>query len=79
MKVSETLVDEHGNPCLGLYDRDKDETWLKREILSNKEELFKTLLHETIHRETGARDNTEEFTRGWENACWGIMNRGKNK
>ena len=79
VKVSETLVDEHGNNVLGLYEHDKDVTWLKREILSDKEKLFKVLLHETIHRETGARDNTEEFTRGWENACWGIMNRGKNK
>lgn len=77
VKVSETVLDGHGNTCHGLYDRAKDIIWIHRDLLLNKEELFKTLLHETIHRETGASDNTVEFTRGWENACWGIMNRGK--
>jgi hypothetical protein len=77
VKVSETVLDEFGTDCWGLYDRTEDVIWLKREILSDKERLFKTLLHETVHRETGAKDNTEEFTRGWEQACWGILNKGK--
>ena len=79
VKVSEMVTDSFGNECYGLYDRTEDVTWIKRELLSNKKELFKTLLHETIHRETGASDNTEAFTRGWEEACWGILQRGKNK
>jgi hypothetical protein len=77
VKVSEDLHDEHGNKCLGLYDTSKDVTWLDARILSDKEELFKTLLHETIHRVSGAKDNTEHFTREWEQACWGILNKGR--
>jgi hypothetical protein len=77
VRVSEVVKDSFGNECLGLYDREKDTIWLCRTILSHKEELFKTLLHETIHRKTGASDNTEDFTRGWEDACWGILNRGR--
>lgn len=77
VKVSATVTDQYGNPCLGLHDYNTDTTWLKRELLSDKEALFKTLLHETIHRITRASDNTEAFTRGWEDATWGILNRGK--
>ncbi len=77
VRVSETVTDEHSNPCLGLYDHKTDTTWIKRELLMNKEQLFKTLLHETIHRITGATDNTEAFTRGWEDATWGILTKGK--
>lgn len=77
VRVSEEVMDNFGNECLGLYDHATDTTWIKRELLSDKEELFKTLLHETIHRETGASDNTEQFTKGWEQACWGILTKGK--
>ncbi|MMZ43603.1 hypothetical protein D1872_51650 [compost metagenome] len=76
VRVSDRVVDEHGNDhWTGLYVRKDDITWIKRSILSSKEKTFKILLHETIHRLTGALDNTEEFTREWEHACWCIMNR----
>lgn len=79
VKVSEKVIDGYGNDCWGLYDGEKDITWIKRELLSHKKQLFQTLLHETIHRVSGARDNTEEFTQQWEEACWSILQRGKNK
>lgn len=77
VKVSESVKDQFGNDCLGLYDRAKDVIWINASILGDKEQLFKTLLHETIHRETGASDNTVEFTRGWEHASWMILTKGK--
>jgi hypothetical protein len=79
VKVAEDLHDEYGNKCDGLYDRKTGVTWLEKDILDNKEKTFKTLLHETVHRETGARDNTEEFTAGWEHASWMILTRGKGE
>lgn len=76
--ISDVVVDEYGGDHYdGLYDRSTDTTWLKRSILSSKEETFKTLLHETIHRLTGALDNTSEFTAEWERACWLILTKGK--
>jgi hypothetical protein len=78
VKISDKVVDEYGNEhWAGLYVPKDDVTWLKRDILSSKEQTFKTLLHETIHRLTGAQDNTAEFTREWEHACWMILTRGK--
>lgn len=79
VKVSADLHDEYGNKCYGLYDRKTGVTWLEKAILTDKQETFKTLLHETVHRETGASDNTVEFTRGWEHASWMILTRGKGE
>lgn len=77
VKISEEVFDGFGNPVMGLYERATDTTWIKKSLLESKEDTFKTLLHETIHRLTGASDNTAEFTRAWEDACWKIMNRGR--
>lgn len=77
VKVSEKLVDAFGNDCLGLHDFVTDTTWIRRDLLSDKEQLFKTLLHETVHRTTRCSDNTVGFTKGWEDATWGILTRGK--
>lgn len=79
VRTAEDLHDEYGNKCHGLYDRKTGTTWLEKGILQDKQETFKTLLHETVHRETGASDNTEEFTRGWEHASWMILTRGKGE
>lgn len=77
VKICENLVDPWNNECYGMYERSSDLIWLDRRILSSKESTFKTLLHEVIHRQTGASDNTEEFTSAWEDACWKILLRGK--
>jgi hypothetical protein len=79
VKISEDLRDQYGNKCWGLYDGKEDVIWLDRNILSSKEKTFKVLLHETIHRVTGASDNTEAFTEAWEHACWMILTRGKGE
>lgn len=79
VKVSDEVFDDYQTPCYGTYDRKTDTIWIKRSILDSKEETFKTLLHETIHRVSGAEDNTPRFTREWERACWGILMRGSDK
>jgi hypothetical protein len=79
VRVSDVVMDEYGNSCYGTYNRTEDITWLKRSILASKEETFKTLLHETIHRVSGAHDNTPYFTSQWEHACWMIMTRGRGE
>ena len=79
VKISEKVIDEFNNECNGLYDSKNDVTWLKRSILDDKEKTFKVLLHETVHRLTGADDNTEDFTRGLEHAAWMILTRGKGE
>lgn len=78
VKVAENLVDAHGNECLGLYDASNDIIWLDRRILSDKKATFTTLLHETIHKVTGAQDNTVSFTHAWEDASYKILMRGKD-
>jgi len=78
VRVSDKVVDEHGNDhWAGLYVPKDDLTWLRRDILSSKELTFKVLLHETIHRITGAQDNTDRFTKEWEHATWMVLTRGK--
>lgn len=77
VRISDNLVDTHGNKCAGLYDSSTDVTWLNASILHSKKDTFTTLLHETIHRLTGANDNTAEFTQAWEDASFAILMRGK--
>jgi len=79
VKVSEHVYNEHGNECNGLYERKTDTVWLKASLLESKEDCWKILVHETLHRITGAEDNTPEFTKAWENATWGILMRGKSE
>lgn len=77
VKIAENLVDAHGNQCFGIYDSSTDTIWLDRFILSSKKATFTTLLHETIHKVTGAQDNTAMFTKAWEDASYSILMRGK--
>lgn len=79
IKTTANLHDNHRNKCSGLYDPQTDTIWIDLDILSDKRELFTVVLHEVVHRLTGALDNTTYFTRGWEEACWLILNKGKGK
>ena len=79
IKTTQNLQDGHRNLCKGLWDRDKDIIWIDMSVLSDRKELFTVVLHEVVHRLTGALDNTSSFTRGWEEACWLILNKGKDK
>lgn len=77
VKVSEHVYDDYGMEVNALHDPNTDTTWLKRMLLSSREDTFKALVHETAHRLTGCGDNTTGFTRELERACWLILTRGK--
>lgn len=79
VKIAKAVYDKHQNKCDGLYDPEQDIIWITESILESKEETFKTLLHETLHKLTGADDNTEEFTQVFEDACYKILMRGRDK
>lgn len=67
------LCDSTGNKCNGIYYADKDLILIDVSLITDANQLFVTLLHETIHRISGAKDNTVEFTREWEKAVIGVM------
>ncbi len=79
VKVSAEVVDSYNNPANGVYDKNTDTIWIRKSVLGSKEDTFKVLLHETVHKVTGCDDNTEGFTKGWEDACWKILTRGKGE
>jgi len=75
VKVAKELIDPYDNPCSGLYDDSNEGTiWLSQKVFEQEEELFTTLLHETNHRQSRAKDNTVEFTEAWELICWKLYN-----
>jgi hypothetical protein len=49
------------NRTVGFYDREKDQIFLRRSVLSSLERTLHTLLHETVHKYSGESDNTREF------------------
>jgi DNA mismatch repair enzyme (predicted ATPase) len=74
VKVAENLQNEFGNSVMGLHDRNTGLIWLDRVVLLSEEDLFTTLLHETNHKQSGAKDNSVEFTEQWEYICWRLFN-----
>jgi hypothetical protein len=77
VKVSDKVYDQFGNECLGTYEPGSDIIWISRGVLHDKKQTFTTLLHETVHKITGASDNTPGFVKGWEDASYGILMRGR--
>lgn len=73
VKIVDDLMNNHGQKCDGVYMRQEDLILLDSSILIDKDRTFITLLHETIHRISGASDNTHAFTIEWEKACVGIL------
>lgn len=61
MRYVEDLSDEHENKVNGFYDPKEDLIFLEKNILSSFNQLFETLLHETIHKVTRAEDCSERF------------------
>jgi hypothetical protein len=47
----------------GAYELRTDKIYLRREILSNLNQTLHTLLHEAVHKYTGADDCTAAFER----------------
>ena len=69
LRYVDDLRDEFDNICLGLCVYDEEKIYLNKKILSDYDQLFKTLLHEVVHQVSRAEDNTTEFEREWANAC----------
>lgn len=51
----------HDEDVKGMYDGAKDRIYLKRDVLSSLEDTLNTMLHETVHKYSGADDNTRAF------------------
>jgi len=61
LRYIQDLTDKNDCKLNGLYSPEEDLIYLERDILSDYDQLFQTLLHETIHKVSGAKDCTEEF------------------
>lgn len=61
--VAEDLSGLLGADANGCYQPATKTTTLKREILTDRKQTLHTLLHETVHRVSGASDITAEFER----------------
>lgn len=57
----------------GLYDNSTKTIYLRYALLDDLPELTRVLIHEAIHWQTGAGDNTPEFTRGFEQAILRLL------
>lgn len=54
-----------GEKTLGLYSSEKGTVWLDRTVLKDAREALKILLHETLHKRSGAPDATRRFEDAW--------------
>jgi hypothetical protein len=78
IKIVEEIVDTNGvTDALGLYERDTKTVYIKRDQLQRQQLASRVLIHECVHWLTGASDNTEWFTNGFENAILNLL--GYNK
>lgn len=59
--------------AIGTYDHEEKTIYLRADILKDKEKATRTLIHEAIHWQTGAGDNTPEFTSGFEKAILRLL------
>ena len=74
IKIVEQIVDVNGvTDALGLYERESKTIYIVREHLGRQDNATRILLHECIHWKTGANDNSEWFTRGFENAILNLL------
>ena len=72
------IVDEIKEPngayeASGLYDRETKTIFLTRSVLQNQSKATKTLIHEAVHWTTGAGDNSEGFTKGFEDVIQRLL------
>lgn len=58
-----TVNAARGSKVNGAYESKTDKIYLRREILSNLDQTLHTLLHEAVHKYTGADDCTAAFER----------------
>lgn len=55
------FVSSYSSCALGLYHNSEDKIFVTRDVLVDLELACKVILHETIHKVTGAGDLTEQF------------------
>lgn len=63
----------NGSDPEGMYDPGKDTTYLNRKVLSDFRLALEVLLHETVHKVSGASDLTAEFERALLNVAVQII------
>jgi hypothetical protein len=74
IKIVEQIIDANGvTDALGLYERESKTVYIVREQLVRQDSATRIILHECIHWTTGANDNSEWFTRGFENAILNLL------
>lgn len=72
--VAEEFASETGNAKVeGCYRRGEDKIYLKRSVLGSLPHALHTLLHETVHRHSGADDCTADFERALADVSVEIM------
>lgn len=57
----------------GLWAPDDKVIYMTPKCFTDQRVCSQMLLHEAIHWQTGAADNTVEFTKGWEAACMRLL------
>ena len=55
------FVSSYSSCALGLYHSSDDKIFIVRDVLVSLEQACKVILHETVHRVTGAGDLSEQF------------------
>ena len=55
------FVSSYSSCALGLYHNSEDKIFIARDVLVSLEQACKVILHETIHKVTGAGDLSEQF------------------
>lgn len=55
------FVSSYSSCALGLYHSSEDKIFIVRDVLVSLEQACKVILHETVHRVTGAGDLSEQF------------------
>lgn len=61
-------INANSTTCLGLYSSEHDRTYLDVSILDDFRKTLDTMLHETVHKVSQARDLSESF----QNACLSV-------
>lgn len=74
IKIVDKIVDTHGvTEAIGLWDRESKEVYIRRDQLINARCATRVMIHECLHWKSGAGDNTEWFTKAFEEAILNLL------
>lgn len=74
LSVSEKLsAGAEGSDTLGLYKRDEDRIYILRSVLTDLPKTVHILLHEAVHKHSGAMDCTSQFERALTDVAVAMM------